>query len=141
MFYNKKTTTTTVFEIFNPNGAIFYASPRSDWPSLSAEKTGLSLSYLVPEILGPKVGLIVCQNIYYLAVLSILHQFSPCFSIQFTFIFIDLKSFWPLILTKPYIRLCTIFWSWSTPTPPGYFFIRITVLIHINMILKLITFS
>ncbi len=39
---------------------------RSGWPPLSAEKNGLSLSYLVPEILGHKVvGLIFQQNILF----------------------------------------------------------------------------
>ncbi len=32
---------------------------------LSAEKIGLSLSHLVPEILGPKVGLIFHQNVLF----------------------------------------------------------------------------
>ncbi len=32
---------------------------------ISADKTGLSLSHLVPEILGPKVGLIFHQNILF----------------------------------------------------------------------------
>ncbi len=41
--------------------------------SFSAEKIGLSLSHLVPEILGPKTGLICHQNI----LLSILYEFSP----------------------------------------------------------------
>ncbi len=49
-----------VFEIFDPIGSliIFYASARSDLPPLSAEKIGLSLSHLVAEICGPKIGLI-----------------------------------------------------------------------------------
>ncbi len=32
---------------------------------LSVEKIGLSPSYLVPEILGPKVGLIYHQNVLF----------------------------------------------------------------------------
>ncbi len=32
---------------------------------LSAEKIGLSVSHLVPEILGPKVGLIFHQNVFF----------------------------------------------------------------------------
>ncbi len=46
------------FWIFNPIGSLFYTSTLSDWPPLSAEEIGVSLSHLVPEILGPKVGLI-----------------------------------------------------------------------------------
>ncbi len=44
--------------------SLFYTSTQSDRPPLSAEKIGLSLSYLVPEILGPKVGLIFHQNVF-----------------------------------------------------------------------------
>ncbi len=49
---------TTVFDIFDPTGSIFYTSTQSYWPSVSAEKNSLSLSHLVPEILGPKFGVI-----------------------------------------------------------------------------------
>ncbi len=56
---------TPVFEIFDPNESLFYALSRSDWPPLSAENIGLSLSHLVPEILGPKVGLILNQNVLF----------------------------------------------------------------------------
>ncbi len=45
---------TPVFEIFDPNGSLFYASSRSDLQPLSAEKNGLSLSHLVPAIFGLK---------------------------------------------------------------------------------------
>ncbi len=34
-------------------------------PPLSAEKIGLSLSHLVPEILGPKFGIIFLQNLLF----------------------------------------------------------------------------
>ncbi len=54
-----------VFEIFYPIGSLFYASSRSDWPPLSAEKVSLSLSHLVSEILGPKVGLMFHQNVLF----------------------------------------------------------------------------
>ncbi len=47
---------------FDPIGSQFHAPSRSDWPSLSAEKIGLSLSHLVSEIFGPKFGLIFQQN-------------------------------------------------------------------------------
>ncbi len=42
-----------------------YASWRSDWPALSAEKISLSLSHLVSEILGPKVGLSFHRNVLF----------------------------------------------------------------------------
>ncbi len=48
---------------FQSDWVPFYTSTRSDWPPLSAEKIGLSLPHLVPEILGPKVGLILTQNV------------------------------------------------------------------------------
>ncbi len=47
---------TLVFKILNHIGSLCYASTRSHWPPLSAEKIGLYLSHLVPEICGPKVG-------------------------------------------------------------------------------------
>ncbi len=43
-------------------GPFFYVSSRSDWPLLYAEKIGLSLSHLAPEILGRKLDQIVHQN-------------------------------------------------------------------------------
>ncbi len=39
------------------------------------KKIGLSLSHLVPEILGPKIGQFFHQNVF-LKILSILYQFS-----------------------------------------------------------------
>ncbi len=56
---------THVFEIFNPIGSIFYTATQSDCPPCSAEKIGLSLSHLVPEILVPKVGVIFHQNVLF----------------------------------------------------------------------------
>ncbi len=44
---------------------LFYTSTQSDWPPFSSEKNGLSLSHLVPEILGPKVGIIFHQNVLF----------------------------------------------------------------------------
>ncbi len=35
------------FKFFNPIGSLFYTSTQSNWPPLSAEKIGLSLSHLV----------------------------------------------------------------------------------------------
>ncbi len=49
---------TPVFEIFNPIRSLFYTSSRPNWPPLFAEKIGLTQLHLVPEILGPKLGLI-----------------------------------------------------------------------------------
>ncbi len=46
-------------------GSLFHTSTQSDWPPLSAEKIGLSLSHLVPEILGTKVDVIVHQNVLF----------------------------------------------------------------------------
>ncbi len=54
---------TPIFEVFNQIGSLFYASSRSDRPLLCAEKIDLSLSHLVPEILVPKVSLIVTKCI------------------------------------------------------------------------------
>ncbi len=41
---------TPVLGIFNLIGSICYTSTQSDLPPLSADKIGLSLSHLVPEI-------------------------------------------------------------------------------------------
>ncbi len=56
---------TPVLGISDPIGSLLYTSAQSDWPPLSAEKIGLSLSHLVPEILGPKFGLIFHQNVLF----------------------------------------------------------------------------
>ncbi len=56
---------TPVFEIFDPIGSIFYTSTQSDGPPFSAEKICLSLSHFLPEILGPKVGVISHQNVLF----------------------------------------------------------------------------
>ncbi len=79
-----------IFEIFHLNRSLFYTSSRADCPPLSADKNGLSLSHLVSEILGPKIGLILHIS-YYLTVF--LHQFSPLFSNPLTPFFIDLRFF------------------------------------------------
>ncbi len=49
--------------IFYPSGSLFYATSQSEWHPLFAEKNGLFLSHLVPEILGHKVVQIFLQNI------------------------------------------------------------------------------
>ncbi len=85
-WYGGSSVRTPLLGIFNLIGSLCCASSWSDWPplkSLSAEKIGLSLSHLVPEILGPKVALIFYQNVLFSIFLSILYQFSPWFSIQF----------------------------------------------------------
>ncbi len=64
-------------------------------PPLSAEKISLSLSYLVPEILGPKVGLIFHQNVLFNSFWAVCMNFL-WFSIKLTLSFIDLRSLWPL---------------------------------------------
>ncbi len=56
---------TPIFEGFNPFESLIYASARFDWPPPSPEYISLSLSQLVPEILGPNVGLIVHQNVLF----------------------------------------------------------------------------
>ncbi len=57
---------TPVFEdFFYLTASLFYASSQSDSPTLSAERIGLSLSHLVPKILGHKVGLIFQQNLLF----------------------------------------------------------------------------
>ncbi len=55
----------TRFWDFWSNGALFYTSAQSNWLPLSADKIGLSLSHLVPEILGPTVGQIFHQNVLF----------------------------------------------------------------------------
>ncbi len=75
---------TPVFEIVKLIGSLFYTTTPSNWPPLSAEKISLSLSHLVPEILGPKVGLIVHQNVLF-------NGFST-FCINFL---LDFQSNWP----------------------------------------------
>ncbi len=74
---------TPVFEIFDLIGSIFYTSTQSDWPPFSAEKIGLSLSHLVPEILGPKIGGIF-SKMYYLTDLK-----------HFVSISLHFRSNWP----------------------------------------------
>ncbi len=69
---------TPIFDIFYPIGFLFYAFSQSYWLPLCAGKISLSLSYLVSEILGPIVGLILHQNVLF----NILCQFSPWFVIQ-----------------------------------------------------------
>ncbi len=53
------------FGDFQSEWVPIYILTQSAWPTRSAEKIGLSLSHLVPEILGPKVGLIFHQNVLF----------------------------------------------------------------------------
>ncbi len=94
---------TPIMGIINPSRFLFYTSTQSNWPPLSAEKITLSLSHLVPEILGPKISFFT--KMYYLTDFK---HFVNIFSLIFNPIyplFIDFRSFWPLIFTKHYIRL------------------------------------
>ncbi len=65
-------------------GSLFYNTSRSEWPSLSVKKNGLSLSHFVPEIFGPKVGLNFHQNVLYNSFYA------------FCIFFINFQSNWPL---------------------------------------------
>ena len=49
-------------EIFDPIGSLFYASTQSDWTPLAEEKSGLSLSQLVLEVIASKVGITFQQK-------------------------------------------------------------------------------
>ncbi len=111
---------TPVFEIFNPIGSIFYNSTQSDWV------IGLSLSHLVPEKLGPKVG-VIFTKMYYLTDFKHFVSIFPSFSIQLTPFSISFKFFDPSFLQKlrsdwvHFFFVCctrvpTIWWS----TPPGH---------------------
>ncbi len=69
-------------------------------PPLSAEKIGLSLSLLVPEILGLKLVYFITKTYY----LTDFKHFVSIYILIFNPIdpfFIDFRSFWPLIFTKP----------------------------------------
>ncbi len=56
---------TEVFEIFNPIGSIFIPQHNPIDLFFLQKKIGLSLSHLVPEILGPKVVVIFHQNVLF----------------------------------------------------------------------------
>ncbi len=56
---------TPFLNIFYSIGSLFYAAIPSDCPTLSAEKIGLSLSHLVTDIFGPKIGQIFHQNVLF----------------------------------------------------------------------------
>ncbi len=69
---------------------------QSDWPPLAAEQIYLSLTHLVPEILGPKIGLIFHHNVLFNRFKAFYINFALIFYAIDLF-FIDFKSFWPLI--------------------------------------------
>ncbi len=77
---------------------LFLCPIRLYWPCLSAEEICMSLSYLVPEINWPKVGLFFHKNLSFWHFWSNLYQFSPWFSILLTPFFIVIRSFWPRFL-------------------------------------------
>ncbi len=70
------------FTFFRSHWVPFLCPTRSYWPPLSAEKIGLSLSHLVPDIIWPKVGLFF-TNICHL---TLLKQFVPIFSLIFVLV-------------------------------------------------------
>ncbi len=89
---------------------LFLCPTRSYWLPLSAEKISLSLSHLFPEIIWAKIGLIFHKN------LSFDHFETFCTNVLLhfrsywpPFFFTVLRSFWPLIFTKPQIPLGPFF--------------------------------
>ncbi len=96
---------TPVFDIFRSHWVPFLCPTRSDWPPLSAEKNQfVYITFTSRNNLS--------QNWSYFSQISviwpfwnILYQFYPWFSILLTPFFTVLRSFWPLIFTKPKILL------------------------------------
>ncbi len=97
-----------VLGMFYLTGSLFYGSSWSDWPPLFAEKFGLTPSYLVLETL---IDLIFHQNVLF-KFLCILYKFS----IQLTPLFINLRSFWPIISTKTLDLIRFNFFSCAEPS-------------------------
>ncbi len=57
-----------IFEIFDLNEFLCYTLSWPNWRPLSAERNwvvSITFSHLVPEIVGPKVGLIFHQNLLF----------------------------------------------------------------------------
>ncbi len=92
---------TLIFEIFDLIESLFYASEWPDWPPLSTEKNGLVSITFSSKDTCTQFWTNFSPTCIILQFLSILYKFSPWFSIQLTPFFIDLRSFWPLIFTKP----------------------------------------
>ncbi len=90
---------TPVFDIFRSHWVPFLCPTQSYWPPISAQKIGLSLSHLVPEIFDLKL-VYFSQKSAIWHFWSNLYQFSPWFLILLTPFFIVIRSFWPLIFTK-----------------------------------------
>ncbi len=114
---------TPIFDIFRSHWFPFLCPTRSHWPPLSTEKIGLCLSHSVPEIIWGKSGLIFHKNLLF-------DHFVPIFSLIFDLIdpfFTVLRSFWPLIFTKPQILLGPFFhhvldppyWKFGEVVPPA----------------------
>ncbi len=121
---------TPVFAISRCQWVPFLCPTRSYWPPLLAEEIGLSLSHLEPEIISPKVGLIVHKNLSF----DHFEAFCTNFLLDFRFCwppFLVLRSFWPLIFTKPQIPMGPFFHHVLDPplpkiwwsTPPGAWYI------------------
>ncbi len=70
---------TPILGIFNLIGSLFFIPQHNPIdPLFLQKKIGLSLSHLVPEILGPKVSLIYHQNVLFNRFYKrILYKFSP----------------------------------------------------------------
>ncbi len=93
----------------------FCTTAQSDWPPLYVEKISLSLSHLVPEILGPNVALIFTK-IYYLTDFK---HFASIFSLIFDPIEPPFQWFEIFLIPhfhKTYL-LPKIWWSTPAPTP------------------------
>ncbi len=75
-----------------PSGPFLWTT-RSYWPPLSAEKIGLSLSHLVPEIIWPKVGLI------FHTYLTVDHFKAFCTNFRY-----DFRSYW-----HPFLQFLDLF--------------------------------
>ncbi len=100
-------------------------------PSFCRNKIGLSLSHLVPEILGPKVSLIFHLNVFFLQIFSILCQFTlnfrsnwPPFSLILNLFdpsfSQNLRSDWVQIFFTCWTRVPNIWWSTPSPRYKAY---------------------
>ncbi len=85
---------THVFDIFRSHWVPFLCPTRSYWPHFSAEKIGLSLSHLVPEVIWPKVGLKFHTNLSF----DHFEAFVPIFFL------LDFRSNWP-----PFLQFLDLF--------------------------------
>ncbi len=90
----------TILTFLNPIQSLFRLK-WSYWPPFYAGTTRLSLSHLVPEIIGPKVGLIFHQILSF----DRFEHFIQICCLIFELVFIVLKFVWPLIFPNPMIWL------------------------------------